>query len=289
MDITSLINQILQQLGLGSLDRPENVTQVVLRLLTILAILVAAYIVARILRNLTRRALTRANADPRIIRSLTTAVFYGVLALGLVIALGGVTLALLLFVVIAGLAANDILKNLASGLQILSTRPFTIGDWILVNTFEGTVVNVGWRGTVLDTFDGRRVILPNSQIVTSAVINNSAHKVQRLEAPFTVVSDADFGAIERVAREAALSVADVLSEPAPQILLTTLSGATINVVARFWLTAAPQRQRAVLSEVMVAIRDGLRGEGIALAPPPAPSPAAPPAPPAPSPSAPTSA
>jgi small-conductance mechanosensitive channel len=289
MDITSLINQILQQLGFGSLNQPENVTQAALRLLTILAILLAAYIVARILRNLTRRALTRANADPRIIRSLTSAVFYGVLALGLVIALGGVTLALLLFIVIAGLAANDILKNLASGLQILSTRPFTVGDWVLVNTFEGTVVNVGWRGTVLDTFDGRRVILPNSQIVTSAVVNNSAHKVQRLEAPFTVVSDADFPTIERVAREAALSVEDVLSEPAPQILLTTLSGATMNVVARFWLTAAPQRQRAALSEVMVAIRNGLRGEGIALAPPPAPPPAAPTPPATPAPSTATSA
>ena len=285
MDITSLINQILQQLGLGSLDRPENVTQVVLRLLTILAILLAAYIVARILRNLTRRALTRANADPRIVRSLTSAVFYGVLAVGLVIALGGITLTLLLFIVIAGVAANDILKNLASGLQILTTHPFAIGDWILVNTFEGTVVNVGWRGTVLDTFDGRRVILPNSQIVTSAVVNNSTHKVQRLEAPFTVVSDADFPTIERVAREAALSIEDVLSEPAPQVLLTTLSGATMNVVTRFWLTAAPQRQRAVLSEVMVAIRDGLRDEGIALAPPPAPSPT----PPAPPPSQPTTA
>src|SRR5690349_11038035 len=245
MDITNLINQILEQLGLGSLDKPENVTQVALRLLTILAILLAAYIVARILRNLMRRALTRANADPRIIRSLTAAVFYGVLALGLVIALGGVTLTLLLFVVIAGIAANDILKNLASGLQILSTRPFSVGDWILVNTFEGTVVSVGWRGTVLDTFDGRRVILPNSQIVTSAVINNSAHKVQRLDVPFTVVSDANFTLVERVAREAALDVDEVLSEPAPQVLVTALSGATMNVVTRFWLTATPLRQRAV--------------------------------------------
>src|SRR5205823_8653732 len=107
MDITSLINQILTQLGLGPLDRPENVTQVVLRLGEILAILLAAYILARILRNLTQRALTRANADARITRALTTTVVYGVLALGLVVALGGVTLALLLFVVIAGLAAND--------------------------------------------------------------------------------------------------------------------------------------------------------------------------------------
>jgi small conductance mechanosensitive channel len=277
MDITSLINQILTQLGLGPLDKPENVTQVVLRLLEIAAILIAAYILARILSNLSRRALTRANADPRIVRSLTTAVFYGILALGLVVALGGVTLALLLFVVIAGLAANDILKNLASGLQILSTRPFAIGDWVLVNTFEGTVVNVGWRGTVLDTFDGRRVILPNSQIVTSAVINNSTHQAQRLDVPFSVLIDTDFADVERLAREAALSVDGVLSEPAPQILATALSGATMNLVARFWLTATPLRQRAILSDVTVAIRDSLRDADIAFAPPPA----APPAPPAP--------
>jgi len=279
MDISSLINQILMQLGLGSLDRPENVTQVALRVLTILAILLAAYILARILRNLTRRALTRANADARITRALSNTIFYGVLALGVVVALGGVTLALLLFVIIAGLAANDILKNLASGLQILSTRPFTVGDWILVNTFEGTVVSVGWRGTVLDTFDGRRVILPNSQIVTSAVINNSAHKVQRLDVPFIVTLDADFAAVERVARAAALSVEGVLSEPAPQALVTALSGATMNVVVRFWLTATPLGQRTILSRVTLAIRDGLSHEGIALATPPAPPPAAPPAPP----------
>jgi small-conductance mechanosensitive channel len=133
---------------------------------------------------------------------------------------------------------------------------------------------------VLDTFDGRRVILPNAQIVTSAVVNNSAHKVQRLDVPFTVVSDANFTLVERVAREAALDVDEVLSEPAPQVLVTALSGATMNVVTRFWLTATPLRQRAVLSEVTVAIRDGLRAEGIALAPPP-PVPPAVPAPPPP--------
>jgi small conductance mechanosensitive channel len=270
MDITSLINQILAQLGLGSLDKPENSTQVALRVLEILAILLGAYILARILRNLTQRALTRANADPRVIRPLTNVVFYGILALGLVVALGGVTLALLLLVVIAGLAANDILKNLASGLQILSTRPFAVGDWILVNTFEGTVVSVGWRGTVLDTFDGRRVILPNSQIVSSAVVNNSTHRIQRQDVALSVVIDADFATVERVAREAAKSVEGVLSEPAPQILVTALTGATMGVLVRFWLAEAQARQRSVISQVTLAIRDGLRREGIALAPPPAP-------------------
>jgi small conductance mechanosensitive channel len=270
MDITSLINQILAQLGLGSLDKPENSTQVALRVLEILAILLGAYILARILRNLTQRALTRANADRRVIRPLTNVVFYGILALGLVVALGGVTLALLLLVVIAGLAANDILKNLASGLQILSTRPFAVGDWILVNTFEGTVVSVGWRGTVLDTFDGRRVILPNSQIVSSAVVNNSTHRIQRQDVAFSVMIDADFATVERVAREAAKSVEGVLSEPAPQILVTALTGATMSVLVRFWLAEAQARQRSVISQVTLAIRDGLRREGIALAPPPAP-------------------
>ena len=111
------------------------------------------------------------------------------------LALGGVTLTLLLFVVVAGVAATDILKNLASGLQILSTRPFGVGDWIVVNAFEGTVVSVGWRGTALDTFDGRRVILPNAQIVNLG-------GDQQLDAPACSgrmcsslsVGDADFAA-----------------------------------------------------------------------------------------------
>jgi len=102
------------------------------------------------------------------------------------------------------------------------------------------------------------------------VINNSTHRIQRQDVALSVVIDADFATVERIAREAAGSVEGVLSEPAPQILVTALTGATMSVLVRFWLAETQARQRSVISQVTLAIRDGLRREGISLAPPPAP-------------------
>ncbi len=67
-----------------------------------------------------------------------------------------------------GFAFKDILQNWLAGLLILLRQPFNIDDQIEVNGFEGTVMRIETRATIIRTYDGQRVVLPNSDIYTNA-------------------------------------------------------------------------------------------------------------------------
>lgn len=80
-----------------------------------------------------------------------------------------------------GFAFKDILQNLLAGILLLLRRPYRAGDQIVVHAFEGTVERIESRATILRTYDGRRIIVPNSDIYTSPVIVNTAFENRRDE------------------------------------------------------------------------------------------------------------
>ena len=78
-----------------------------------------------------------------------------------------------------GFAFKDILQNWMAGLLILLRQPFEIDDQIEVNGFEGTVERIETRATIIETYDGQRVVVPNSDIYTHAVLVKTAHEKRR--------------------------------------------------------------------------------------------------------------
>ncbi len=70
-----------------------------------------------------------------------------------------------------GFAFKDILQNLLAGILLLVNRPYRRGDQIVVKDFEGTVEHIESRATLIKTYDGRRVIIPNSDVYTSPAIS----------------------------------------------------------------------------------------------------------------------
>jgi small conductance mechanosensitive channel len=83
--------------------------------------------------------------------------------------------------VVTGFAFKDILQNWLAGLPILLGRPFSIGDQIVVDGFEGTVERIDTRSTDIRTYDGRWVLIPNSEVYTGAVVVNTAFDKRRSE------------------------------------------------------------------------------------------------------------
>jgi small conductance mechanosensitive channel len=73
------------------------------------------------------------------------------------------------------------LQNFLAGILLLLTEPFRIGDQIIVTGFEGTVEDIQTRATMIRTYDGRRVVIPNAQLFTQSVIVNTAFALRRLE------------------------------------------------------------------------------------------------------------
>lgn len=78
-----------------------------------------------------------------------------------------------------GFAFKDILQNWIAGLLILWRRPFRRGDQIVINDYEGTVEHIEARATILKTYDGRRVLIPNSDAYTRSLIINTAYPTRR--------------------------------------------------------------------------------------------------------------
>jgi small-conductance mechanosensitive channel len=199
--------------------------------------------------------------------------YIAILAIGLIIILGGVwDTGIVLPVTLIGaltvalsLALQDVLKNLVSGIYLLVERPFSIGDRISLTPYTGEVEDIEIRYTALRTEDGQRVIIPNSMLFSSAVVNLSAYEHRR--AGFTVtVPDTGPETIDRAEgqiRAALESAQGVLKQPDPEVVVTRAAGGTVDLHVVYWLpTANLDASTSVFSHVLEQVRSQVKGAEI---------------------------
>lgn len=125
-----------------------------------------------------------------------------------------------------GFAFRDILQNFLAGILILLTEPFRIGDQIVVNSFEGTVEEIQTRATTIRTYDGRRVVIPNSNLFTESVIVNTAFENRRLQYDIGIGYGDDIAHAQDVIRKALATVHGVMTDQPPEALVVGRSAAT---------------------------------------------------------------
>lgn len=157
-----------------------------------------------------------------------------------------------------GFAFRDILQNFLSGILILLTEPFQIDDQIVFNNFEGTVENIETRATTIRTYDGRRIVIPNSQLFTNSVTVNTAFDNRRIEYDIGIGYGDDIDWAKELMLEAIHSVDEVLKDPAPDVLVMELAESSVNIRARWWITP-PRRIDSLRSrdKVISAIKQKL--------------------------------
>lgn len=102
--------------------------------------------------------------------------------------------------VILTLAAQDTAKNLFGGLVIFLDKPFVVGDWIEVESFEGTVEDLTFRSTRVRTFDNALVNIPNSIIANASIINWSKMEKRKYKMDLVLSLDTPLGKVEKVAK-----------------------------------------------------------------------------------------
>lgn len=153
-----------------------------------------------------------------------------------------------------GFAFKDILQNWLAGLLILFRQPFEIGDQIIVNGYEGMAERIETRATVLRTYDGRRVIIPNSDVYTNAVTVNTAHDKRRSQYDVGI----GYGDYLNDARDALLevlnSIEGVEKTPSPEVLPWDLAASWVTLRARWWTDSS----RADVVKVRAAIIEAFK-------------------------------
>jgi small conductance mechanosensitive channel len=222
-------------------------------------------LVMRAVQKVLARTSTEGHVDLLVARSARAATF----VIGAIIALGVMGLQVTALVASLGLAGvtigfalKDVLANSMAGVLLLMQRPFTIGDTITVSGFEGVVVDIRVRDTMLHTGDGRVVFIPNASVFDSPIVNVSANPVRRFEIALTVPGGADLHAGEEIVGKAIAATPGVVSEPAADAQ-TSRAGATwARIVGHGWVDCAATALGATQSAALVAARGALDAAGM---------------------------
>ncbi len=163
------------------------------------------------------------------------------------------------------LALQDTLANFFAGVHILVEQPISVGDYIRISTGEeGTVSDIGWRTTRLQSLNSL-VVIPNTK-VTSSILTNFSLPDKRVIGDVGIVAalDADPSAIARIAMEAATSIEGVLKDPAPLFLFDPGVTPTHIQAKLFFAAASKLQQGTVASAIRMRILERFRQEGVPL-------------------------
>lgn len=228
------------------------------KLLGSLVVLLVGVLLTRMVLRMVRRVTERFHGvNPALLHMLQTALKWVLYTISVIVAAGTLGIPVTSFVALlsivglaVSLAVQGVLNNLAGGILLLSSKPFSPGDFVEVDEVSGTVRDIGFLHTRMESADGKMIFLPNNLMVTSRIINYSATGRRRVElnvsaaygnAPEQVraaVLDA-IGVVEQRLNGANPSKAGcVLHEPAPQVLLECYGESAIEYTVRLWVNGA---------------------------------------------------
>ncbi len=232
-------------------------------------VLLVGLIVIKVLLHLSERALKKANLDRSLTSFARTAIKVLLMFILLLIIMGSLDIevtSLVAVLSVAGLAVSlsiqNTLSNVASGLQLMSIKPFNTGDYVETAGVSGTIIEIGVFYTKMTTVDNKLVQIPNSEIASSKIINYSAEPNRRVD----LLISASYEAPIQKVRAAVMSVIEnhekTLSDPAPQVRVNRYGDSAIEYVVRVWCENADYL--AVYFDLLEEIKDAFDREGIEM-------------------------
>ncbi len=268
------INQTFQEVAAKFAGWLETAILLLPNLAGALIVLFIFWLIARVARSLVRNLLSRVSSNRQIVGLLATLSYVGVIGVGTFIALGILNLdktvtALLAGVGVIGLALGfafqDLAANFMSGVLMAVRRPFETDHVIETNGFTGIVEDISLRSTLLSTFQGQIVMLPNKEVFGNPIINYSLRRKRRVDLSCGVAYGDDLEQVRRVALTAvgALKMRD--PNRAVELFFTEFGDSAINFSVRFWIDFAKQTDfLSAQSEAIIALKKAFDEAGITI-------------------------
>ena len=211
------------------------------RLLSALLLLLVCLAVVRLLLGMTRRLVGRAALDERIKRYILRGVRAFLYLLTALIVAGSLDIdvtsliaVISVFGLAVSLAVQDVLGNVAGGMVLLFSKPFTLGDYVSTADGEGEVAEITLTHTKLDTPAGQRVMLPNSKLTAGQIVNYTVRGVRRADHAVSASYNDAPEAVRSACLKALSRTPNILPDPAPQVVLTAYGESSIEYHVRFW-------------------------------------------------------
>lgn len=214
-------------------------------LLGALVILIVFLICRRIIKKIFDKALARTRLDGTLKSFLGAAVnvLLWLLVVMIVADKLGIPMTSLVAVLsVVGLALSlsvqNLLTNLFSGMTILGTKPFAEGNFVDIDGIMGTVKAVGLFYTVLLSYDGKVVRLPNGMVTSAKVTNFSDHPYRRVDLEISASYDDDPETVKTALREAFAMTDGTVETPAPLIGVLDYGNSSIKYALYAWVEAS---------------------------------------------------
>jgi len=163
-----------------------------------------------------------------------------------------------------GFGLQNITSNFVAGLILLFERPIKVGDRVTVGGMEGDVVEINIRSTTIRSLNNIDIIVPNSEFVSSQVVNWShGDRRIRLDIEVGVSYNSDLETVLRSLKEVALENQEILRDPEPDVHLREFGDSSWNMKLRVWIDN-PKRHPVVRSDINCAIVRKFRENGVEI-------------------------
>ena len=267
-EVSSLLGRALNVTLFEINKQPITVSNLIMFVLVISVFAVLSRIIRRILRS---QVFPRLAIDQGTEYTLLRITHYLIIVIGALVAFQFIGIDLTGLAVIFGLLSvgigfglQNVTSNFVAGLILLFERPIKVGDRITVGDKEGDVVEINIRSTTIRSLNNIAIIVPNSEFVSSTVINwTYADERIRLEVDVGVSYSSDLETVLRSLREVAEEYPEVLTNPAPEVLHTGFGDSCWNMRLRAWI-GDPKRHPQVRSALNCAIVRKFRDNGVEI-------------------------
>ena len=211
-------------------------------ILLALAVLIAGLIIIKLCLKVAEKALNKTKLDPSIHKFILSVIRIALYVVLLVIILSCLKIPTAPLVTVLGamgaaiaLALQGSLSNVAAGFLILINQPFKRGDFVDTNGYSGIVDAIDTTCTTIQTVDNRTVILPNSSVLGSAIVNNTSELIRRIDVSFGISYNADIAHAKEVILDVCRNNQYVLDKPETFVGVGEHADSAVMLDLRAWV------------------------------------------------------
>ena len=215
--------------------------------------------------------LPRLNLARGVPGAISTISSYLIIAFGILVAIMGAGIDLNSFALLAGalgvgigFGLQDIVKNFISGLILIFERPIQVGDAVQVEELSGKVKQIGIRSSIVKTWEGAEVIVPNGNLISNKLINwTLSDQRRRIDIKVGVAYGSDVDLVKETLLKCAKENEKLLTSPAPYVLFDEFGDSSLNFELRCW-TSDFASWVEIRSDIRSAIDKAFREKNIEI-------------------------
>ncbi len=223
----------------------EKLPQIGIAIGKFLLVVILGVIVEKILMALLKKVLYKTKMDVAVISFVLSLSKIALKIAIIILALGALNLdvtaltaSLGMFGVALSVALKDTLSSIASGLNIIVNKPFKNGDFVEIGSYSGVIQGIKIMSTELLTGDNKVIVIPNSVVNTSAIVNYSTQDIRRIDMSMGVAYGTDVDTVKNAMYEVVATNDLVLNDKGIMVVLDKYDASSISFKARFWVKNA---------------------------------------------------